>query len=56
MLSIRRKTYRGKEGYSIMGTDKRGRHVSVFTTDARQAKVIRDRLNADPNYEITFRE
>lgn len=40
-LSIRKKTYRDKEGYVISGKNPRGQHVSIFTTSLRSAMHIK---------------
>jgi hypothetical protein len=45
-LSIRRKTYRGEDGFLVYGRDGAGRQVSIFTTTRGSAEHIRERVKA----------
>lgn len=45
-LRIIRKTYRGEEGFLIVGTNTRGHHISIFTKTRESAERIRAKQNA----------
>lgn len=44
MLQIRSKVYRGKPGFSIHGTDPRGRSVRIFAESRVAAERIREKV------------
>jgi hypothetical protein len=49
-VQIRKTTYRGQAGFQIVGTDTKGRRVSIFEPDETKAKKIRDLIKAgDPD-------
>ena len=50
-LQIRRKTYRGDDGFLICGRDGLGRSVSVFTLTRTSAERIRDKVRAGEQIE-----
>jgi hypothetical protein len=52
-LSIRPTTWRGEAGFLVCGRDAWDRRISIFTATRASAEVIRDKVKADANAEIT---
>lgn len=66
-LQIRSKTYRGREGFTVVGTDPKGRRVSVFAETREQAdkakknimegrSAFSDNVPSDPELGTKIRE
>jgi hypothetical protein len=45
-IQIRRRSYRGRDGWLICGTDPYMRRVSIFTETRTSAETIRDAVKA----------
>lgn len=52
-LSIRPCTHRGVQGFGVVGTDARGRRSSIFTETRGSAEVIKGRLQADQEIDLS---
>jgi hypothetical protein len=56
-LSIRKHTYRDKEGYLISGKNPRGQHLSIFATSLKSAMHIKAKaLRGEDINSVDFAE
>jgi hypothetical protein len=51
-LSIRPKVYRGRDGFSISGTDAHGRRTRIFTETRSSAEHIRAKVRAGLDIDL----
>lgn len=54
-IQVRKDTHRGKDGFTVSGTDPDGRNIKVFTEDEAQARRIADGIRAGDR-EVVQRE
>lgn len=54
MMRILKSSYRGNDGFTICGTDPRGRSVRVFTRTRKVAEEVRDALKDNDQSEVDW--